>query len=193
MILLNANLAHGAHCVSSVVTTMFINNREIVVAIYAEVSPALDALQTVLEAPGLVEHDYWHENVGGVSLAEGPRQDGERRDSSKSTGSAGRCKDQEKVMYNAFRLQSLTFPLTCCLSSLQIPPYSSLGRRERDEPGFMHLVFFLWLATLMRNRDRSDNGMILHRDVHMAAKMAALDYPPQVCSLQLTKSKRMDW
>ena len=45
----------------------------------------------------------------------------------------------------------------------------------------------------MRNRDRSDNVMIFDRDVHMAAKVAALDDPPQVCSLQLTKSKRADW
>ena len=35
--------------------------------------------------------------------------------------------------------------------------------------------------------------MIIDRDVHMAAKAAALDDPPQVCSLQLTKQKRSDW
>ena len=35
--------------------------------------------------------------------------------------------------------------------------------------------------------------MIFNRDVHMAAKVAALDDPPQVCSLQLTKQKRSDW
>ena len=35
--------------------------------------------------------------------------------------------------------------------------------------------------------------MIFDRGVHMAAKVAALDGPPQVCSLQLTKQKRSDW
>ena len=80
-------------------------------------------------------------------------------------------------------------PLTSRYSSSQIPPYSGLGRRKRDEPGLMPLVLYTWLATLMRNRDRSDNVMIFDRDVHMAAKVAALDDPPQVCSLQLTKQK----
>ena len=77
--------------------------------------------------------------------------------------------------------------------SLQIPPYIGLGRRERDEPGFMHLVFYTWLATLMRTKDRTEKIMILDRDVHMSAKVAALDDPPQVCSLQLTKQKRSHW
>ena len=35
--------------------------------------------------------------------------------------------------------------------------------------------------------------MIFDGDVHMAAKVAVLDDPPQVCSLQLTKQKRADW
>ena len=45
----------------------------------------------------------------------------------------------------------------------------------------------------MRNRDRSDNVMIFDRHVHMAAKVAALDDPPQVCPAQLTKQNRSDW
>ena len=60
-------------------------------------------------------------------------------------------------------------------------------------PGFMPLVLYMWLATLMRKRDRSDNVMIFDRDVHIAAKVAALDDPPQVCSLELTKQKQLDW
>ena len=69
-------------------------------------------------------------------------------------------------------------------SSLLIPPYIGLGSRERDEPGFMPLVPYTCLATLMRNRDRSDNVMIFDRDVHMAAKVAALDVPHEfdLCS-----------
>ena len=35
--------------------------------------------------------------------------------------------------------------------------------------------------------------MIFDRHVHIAAKVAALDNPPQVRSLQLTKQKRSDW
>ena len=95
-------------------------------------------------------------------------------------------------MYNAFGLRGLAFSLTSRYSSSQIPPYIGLGRRERDEPGFMPLLY-TWLATLMRNRDRWDNVMIFDHDVHMAAKVAALDDHPQVFSLQLTKSKRSDW
>ena len=83
-------------------------------------------------------------------------------------------------------------PLPSCYSSLQIPPYLGLGRRERDKPGFMPLVLYTWMATLMRTKDRTENVMIFDRDVHMAAKVAALDDPPQVCSLQLTKQKRSD-
>ena len=96
-------------------------------------------------------------------------------------------------MYHAFGLRSLAMPLPSCYSSLQIPPYIGLGRRERDEPGFMPLVLYTWMATLMRTKVRTKNVMIFDRDVHMAAKVAALDDPPQVCSLQLTKQKRSDW
>ena len=84
-------------------------------------------------------------------------------------------------------------PLTSRYSSLQIPPYIGLGHRERDERGFMPLVLYTWMATLMRTTARTENVMILDRDVHMAAKVAALDDPPQVCSVQLTKQKRSDW
>ena len=78
-------------------------------------------------------------------------------------------------------------------SSLQIPPYIGLGCREPDEPGFMPLVLYMWMATLMRTKDRTVNVMIFDRDVHMAATVAALAGPPQVCSLQFTKQKRSDW
>ena len=84
-------------------------------------------------------------------------------------------------------------PLPSRYSSLQIPPYIGLGRRGRDEPRFMPLVLYAWMATLMRTKDRTENVMIFNRDVHMAAKVAALDDPPQVCSLHLTKQKRSDW
>ena len=84
-------------------------------------------------------------------------------------------------------------PLPSRYSSLQIPPYIVLGRRERDEPGFMRLVLYTWMATLMLTKGRTEKVMIFDRDVHMAAKVAALDDPLQVCSLQLTKQKRSDW
>ena len=96
-------------------------------------------------------------------------------------------------MYSAFGLRGLAMPLPSRYSSLQIPPYIALVRRERDEPGFMPLVRYTCMATLMRTKDRTENVMIFDRDVHMAAKVAALDDPPQVCSLQLTKEKRSDW
>ena len=56
----------------------------------------------------------------------------------------------------------------------------------------MPLVLYTLLATLMRNKDRSEKSKIFDGDVHIAAKVAALDHPPQVCSLQLTKQKRSD-
>ena len=45
----------------------------------------------------------------------------------------------------------------------------------------------------MRTKDGTENVMIFDRDVHMAARVAALDDPPQVYSLQLTKQKQSDW
>ena len=57
----------------------------------------------------------------------------------------------------------------------------------------MPLVLYTWMATLMPSKDRTENVMIFDRHVHMAAKVAALDDPPQSCSPQLTKQKRSDW
>ena len=76
-----------------------------------------------------------------------------------------------------FRWRGLAFPLKCRYFSPRIPPYIGLGRHEPDEPGFMSLVLYTWLATLMQNREGSDNVMIFDSDMHMAAKGAALDNP----------------
>ena len=54
-------------------------------------------------------------------------------------------------------------------------------------------MLYTWMATQMRTKDRTENVMTFDRDVQMAAKVAALNDPPQVCSLQLTKQKRLDW
>ena len=61
MILLNVNLADGAEYLSPVVMAKLINNPETELAIYGEVSPTVDALPTVLEAPRTARQDYWHE------------------------------------------------------------------------------------------------------------------------------------
>ena len=63
MVLLNGNLVDGADCVNPVVMAKLIDNPETVLASYGEVSSTLDALQTVLDAPGICEHEYWHEKV----------------------------------------------------------------------------------------------------------------------------------
>ena len=84
-------------------------------------------------------------------------------------------------------------PLTSCYSSLQIPPYISLGHRKCDEPAFMPLVLLTWVQKLMRNREHSGNVLIFDHDVHIAAYVAALDDPRQVCSLHFTKQKQSDW
>ena len=65
--------------------------------------------------------------------------------------------------------------------------------REKTCARFMPLVLYTWMETLLRTKDRTENVMIFDSDVHMAAKVAALDHPPQVRSLQLTKQKRFDW
>ena len=58
MIILNANLADAADPVSPVVMAKLIDNPETVLVIYGEVEPVWDALQTVLETPGIAENDY---------------------------------------------------------------------------------------------------------------------------------------
>ena len=95
-------------------------------------------------------------------------------------------------MYNRFGLPGLAFTFTSRYSSPRIPPYVGFGCRKCDEPGFLALVLYTWQATMMRNRDRSDHVMIFDRDLHMAAKMAASEHPPQFGSLQVTKSKQSD-
>ena len=92
-------------------------------------------------------------------------------------------------MYNAVGLLGLALRLTARYSSLQIPPYVGLGRRERDDPAFMPLVLYTSPATLIPNKDRSENVMISDRNVHMAAKVAALHDPSVLCSLKLTKGR----
>ena len=63
MIILNANLADGADSVNPVVTAKLIENPETVLVIHGKVSPAFDALQTVLESTGIAVNDYWYEKV----------------------------------------------------------------------------------------------------------------------------------
>ena len=63
MIILNANLAEGADPVSPVVMAKLIHNPQTVLVINGEVETVWDALQTVLETPGIAENDYWYENV----------------------------------------------------------------------------------------------------------------------------------
>ena len=63
MIILNANLADSADPVSPVVMAKLIVNPETVLVIYSEVETVCDALQTVLETPGIAENDYWYEKV----------------------------------------------------------------------------------------------------------------------------------
>ena len=63
MIILNANLADGADPVSPVVMAKLIDNPETVLVIYGDVETVWDALQTVLEMPGIAENDYWYEKV----------------------------------------------------------------------------------------------------------------------------------
>ena len=63
MSILNANLADGADPVIPVVMAKLIDNPETVLVIYGEVETVWDALQTVLETPGIAENDYWYEKV----------------------------------------------------------------------------------------------------------------------------------
>ena len=63
MIILNAKLADGVDPVSPVVKAKLIDNAKTVLVIYGDVEPVWDALQTVLETPGIAENAYWYEKV----------------------------------------------------------------------------------------------------------------------------------
>ena len=63
MIILNANLADGADPVSPVVMAKLIDNPEAGLVIYGGVETVWDALQTILETPGIAKNDYWCEQV----------------------------------------------------------------------------------------------------------------------------------
>ena len=76
MIILNANLADGADPVSPVVMAKFIDNPETVLVIYGEVETIWDALQTVLETPGIAENQYWYEKVQVCYWLPGARKTG---------------------------------------------------------------------------------------------------------------------
>ena len=63
VIILNANLADSAHPVSTVLMAKLFDNPETVLVIYSEVETVRDALQTVLETPGIAGNDHWYEKV----------------------------------------------------------------------------------------------------------------------------------
>ena len=63
MIILNANLAGSADHVSPVVMAKLIDNPEPVLVIYGDVQTVWDALQTVLETPGIAANVYRYEKV----------------------------------------------------------------------------------------------------------------------------------
>ena len=193
MIIPNANLADGADLVSPVVMAKLIDNPETVLVIYGKVEPVWDAPQTVLETPGIAENDYWYEKVQVCYWLPGAGKTGKGGIQVKALVLLAGVKIKKKVSTTLWDCEAFQ-----CLCHLATPhykskPYIRLRRRERDEPGLMPLVLYTWMATLIRTKDRSENVIIFHRDVHMAAKVAALDDPPQVCSLQLTKQKRSDW
>ena len=63
MIILNADLADSGDPVSPVVMAKLIDNPETVLVIHGELEPVCDALQAVLETPGIAENGYWYEKV----------------------------------------------------------------------------------------------------------------------------------
>ena len=63
MIIVSANLANVADPVSPVVMAKLIDNPETVLVIYGEVETVWNALQTVLETPGIAETNYWYEKM----------------------------------------------------------------------------------------------------------------------------------
>ena len=192
MIILHVNLADGPNFVSPIVMAKLINNPETVLVIYGEVSPVWDALATLLEAPRIAENGYWYEKVQVCYWLPGAGKTGKGGIQVKPLVPVAGVKIKKKVCTTLLDCEaSHAFDISLLL--IADPTIHRLGSCERDEPGFMPLVLYTWLAMLMRSRDRSDNVMIFDRDVHTAAKVAALDDPSQVCSLQLTKQKRSDW
>ena len=65
MIIDQSECGSGRRCRSwsPVVMAKLIDNPETVLVIYGEVKTVWDALQTVLETPGIAENDYWYEKV----------------------------------------------------------------------------------------------------------------------------------
>ena len=155
MIIRNANLGDGADSVSLVVMAKLIENAETVLVIYGEVSPAFDALQTVLESPGVAENDYWYDKVQVCHWLPGAGKMGKGGVQVQALLLLAGVKIKKKVCTTLSDCQASHSLLTSPYASPQIPSYIGLRRRERDEPGFMLLVPYTWLATLMRNGDRS--------------------------------------
>ena len=56
---------------------------------------------------------------------------------------------RKKGMYNGVELPGLAMPMPSRYSSLQIPPFIGLGRRERDERGFRPLVLYTRMTMLI--------------------------------------------
>ena len=192
MITQKANPADGADLVSPVVMAKLIDNPESVLVVYGEVESVWDALQTVLDAPGIAENDYWYEKVQVCCWLPGAGKTGTCRIQAKALVLLAGVRMKKKVCTTLLDLRRLAMPLQSRYSSVQIPPYIGSGRRERDEPGSMPLVLYTWMATLMQTKDCTEKVMIFDHDVHMAAKVVALGDPPQVSSLQLTKQNRSD-
>ena len=63
MIILNANVADAADSVTPVMMGKLIDNPKTVLVLYSKVDPVWEALQTVLETPGIAENNYWYEKV----------------------------------------------------------------------------------------------------------------------------------
>ena len=120
VIILNANLADAADPMSLVVMAKLIDNPETVLVIYGEVETVWDALQTVVETPGIAGNDYWYEKVQVCYWLPGAGKTGKGGIQLKTLVLLAGVKIKKKVC---------TTLLDCgasqCLCHLATPPYKS--------------------------------------------------------------------
>ena len=120
MIILNANLTDGADPLSPVVMAKLIDNPETVLVIYGEAETVSDALQTVLEMPGIAEKDYWYEIVQVCYWLPGAGKTGKGRIQVKVLVLLAGIKIKKKIC-----TRLLVCEASQCLCHLATPHYGS--------------------------------------------------------------------
>ena len=124
MIILNANLADGADPVSLVVMAKLVDNP----VIYGELETVWDALQIVLETPGIAENDYWYEKVQVCYWLPGAGKTGKGGIQVKALVLLAGVKIKKKVCTTLLDCEAWQ-----CLCHLATPHYRSLAANVMNQ------------------------------------------------------------